>query len=200
MTANIAPIHDAAHLCIDMQNIFARGGVWETPWMERVVPIVADVAARYSARTVFTRFIPPKSPADRPGRWVDYYEKWIEATRERLPRDQLELVPRLARLVPPATVFDKAFYSAFVESGLNNWLRRKGVKTLVVTGAETDICVLSTVLSAVDLDYRIILLEDALCSSSDEGHDALMTMYRKRLGLQIELVASDQLKSLWITA
>ena len=22
----------AAHLCVDMQNIFAKGGLWETPW------------------------------------------------------------------------------------------------------------------------------------------------------------------------
>ncbi|MHC2279292.1 hypothetical protein ACVME8_005935 [Bradyrhizobium diazoefficiens] len=38
--------------------------------------------------------------------------------------------------------------------------------------AETDVCVLSTVLSAVDLGFRVVIVEDALCSSSDVGHDA----------------------------
>ena len=33
------------HLCIDMQNIFAKGGLWETPWMERVLPTIEAVAA-----------------------------------------------------------------------------------------------------------------------------------------------------------
>jgi hypothetical protein len=28
------PIENAVHLCVDMQRIFARGGLWETPWME----------------------------------------------------------------------------------------------------------------------------------------------------------------------
>ncbi|GAB9139429.1 hypothetical protein BDS110ZK25_27740 [Bradyrhizobium diazoefficiens] len=38
--------------------------------------------------------------------------------------------------------------------------------------AETDVCALSTVLSAVDLGFRVVIVEDALCSSSDVGHDA----------------------------
>lgn len=42
----MAGISDAAHLCIDMQNIFAKGGVWETPWMERVLPIASGICAR----------------------------------------------------------------------------------------------------------------------------------------------------------
>ena len=60
-------IRDAAHLCIDMQNIFAKDGVWETPWMERVLPVISDLCARYRERTVFTRFITPEQPQDRRG-------------------------------------------------------------------------------------------------------------------------------------
>ena len=40
------PITDAVHLSVDMQNIFARGGVWETPWMERVLPVIVEIAGR----------------------------------------------------------------------------------------------------------------------------------------------------------
>jgi hypothetical protein len=25
------PVLNGVHLCVDMQNIFARGGIWETP-------------------------------------------------------------------------------------------------------------------------------------------------------------------------
>ena len=42
----IEPITEAVHLSIDMQNVFSRGGVWETPWMERVLPEEAGLPHR----------------------------------------------------------------------------------------------------------------------------------------------------------
>ena len=62
-----------------------------------------------------------------------------------------------------------------------------------MTGAETDVCVLSTVVDAVDRGFRVVIIEDALCSSSDTGHEALMTMYRTRMQEQIELISSSEL-------
>jgi nicotinamidase-related amidase len=56
---------------------------------------------------------------------------------------------------------------------------------------------LSTVLDAVDRGFRVVIVEDALCSSSDAGHEALMTMYHTRLQEQIELVTSEVLPDLW---
>ncbi|MFL6818387.1 MAG: cysteine hydrolase family protein [Bradyrhizobium sp.] len=196
----VEPIHEAVHLCVDMQNIFSRGGVWETPWMERVLPVVVDIAERYTARTVFTRFVTPMHAADRPGRWRRYFEKWRSATRAELASSQLDLVAALQRFAPPASIIDKPAYSAFHESSLGLFLSQKGVQTIVITGSETDVCVLATVLEAVDLGYRVVLVEDALCSSSDAGHDALMTLYRNRFSEQIELIKSHDLPLLWTNA
>jgi nicotinamidase-related amidase len=193
----IDPITEAVHLSIDMQNIFSRGGVWETPWMERVLPVIVDIAARYAVRTVFTRFITPVHATDRQGRWRRYFERWQCATRAKLPLSELELVPALQRFAPPAQIIDKPAYSAFTESSLGSFLSEKGVRTLVVTGSETDVCVLATVLDAVDRGFRVVLVEDALCSSSDAGHDALMTLYRNRFSEQIELIKSQELSMLW---
>jgi hypothetical protein len=53
------------HLCVDMQRMFAEPTEWHTPWMERVLPNVVAVVELDPARTVFTRFIPPRS-AERP--------------------------------------------------------------------------------------------------------------------------------------
>jgi nicotinamidase-related amidase len=191
------PVEDAIHLCVDMQRIFAKGGVWETPWMERVRPVVADITSRFSERTVFTRFITPEAPDERPGRWRRYYRRWEAATRSRLNSDQLDLLPELRRFVPPALVIDKPGYSAFYQSSLDGFLIEKNVGAIVVTGAETDVCVASTVFDAVDRGLRVIVVEDALCSSSDAGHDALMTMYRTRLQEQIELITGDRLPEVW---
>ena len=190
-------LENAVHLCIDMQRIFNKGGVWETPWMERVLPVVVEIAARYRERTIFTRFIPPQTPEQRPGQWRQYYRRWKAATREHLQPGQLDLVRDLARFVPPAHIVDKPAYSAFYLSGLDDLLQEKGVRCVVVTGAETDVCVLSTVLAAVDRGFRVVIVEDALCSSSDAGHEALMTIYRTRMQEQIDLISSNELADLW---
>jgi nicotinamidase-related amidase len=190
-------IRDAAHLCIDMQNIFARGGVWETPWMERVLPVIADICARYKERTMFTRFITPQQPQDRRGQWRAYFTKWQRATRGSLAPRALDIVPELARYSPPALVVDKPAYSAFFGSRLGHLLVERHVGTVVISGAETDVCVLSTVLGAVDLGFRVVIVQDALCSSSDTGHDALMTMYRTRFNEQIDLVSTAELFEIW---
>src|ERR1700704_3115807 len=191
------PIVNGVHLCIDMQNIFFRGGIWETPWMERVLPAIVDITARYTARTIFTRFITPLRAEDRPGRWQRYFTKWECAIRSKLPRDQLELIPALRRFAPPAAVIDKPAFSAFTQSSLASFLTEKGVETVLVTGAETDVCVLATVLDAVDLGLRVVIVEDALCSSFDAGHDALMTLYRNRFAEQIELIGLAEVPTIW---
>jgi nicotinamidase-related amidase len=95
------------HLCIDMQRIFSNDGVWPTPWMNRVLPMVAEIACRFPERTIFTRFITPEKFDDMPGTWRRYYERWRAATRERIEAELLELMPPLARLVPPATIINK---------------------------------------------------------------------------------------------
>ncbi len=185
------------HICVDMQRLFAPGGVWPTPWMPRVLPAITAIAERHARRTVFTRFIPPERPEDLPGQWQAYYRQWREATGEHLDPEMLALVPPLAALVPPATVVDKPTYSAFHRSPLPVLLRERGIDTLVVTGGETDVCVLSTVLDGVDAGYRIVLVTDALCSSSDAGHDALMTLFGQRFSMQVATTTTEELLSAW---
>jgi nicotinamidase-related amidase len=191
------PIGNAVHLCVDMQRIFARGGLCETPWMARVLPAIIDIVAQCPERTVFSRFITPASADEAPGQWQRYFFRWKAATRQVLDPAQLDLVGELARYVPPAAVVDKPAYSAFHRSRLANFMIERGVRSVIVSGAETDVCVLSTVLDAVNIGFRVVIVEDALCSSPDAGHDALMTMYRLRFTEQIDLVTAAELKEVW---
>lgn len=57
---------------------------------------------------------------------------------------------------------------------------------------------LAAVLAAVDIGYRVILAEDALCSSSDESHEALIDLYTKRFSLQIEVAPVASILASWI--
>jgi nicotinamidase-related amidase len=117
--------------------------------MSRVLPVVSELAGRHPERTIFTRFIPPQNPTDMPGMWQRYYRRWEEATRQHLDLALLELLPALAELCPPAAVLDKTRYSAFSQSKLMEHLQAREADGLIVTGSETDVCVLATVLSAV---------------------------------------------------
>ena len=192
------PLTDrTVHLCVDMQNLFALDTPWHTPWMARVLPVVTRIAEHHPAQTVFTRFIPPDRPDQMPGSWQRDYERWRDLTRERIDPELLELAAPLRALAPPADVIDKRIYSPFLEPGLPALLRRRGAESLVITGAETDVCVLATVLGAVNLGYRVVIAVDALCSSSDETHDALLTLYRRRFGQQIEAVDSETIMATW---
>jgi nicotinamidase-related amidase len=188
---------NAVHLCIDMQNIFARDTPWHTPWMERVLPFVTGLVEAHPERTIFTRFIPAARPGEGVGTWTHYYEKWAELTLSRIEPDTVDLVPDLARFVPPATVVDKTVYSPWFETALTDELARRGSDTLIVTGGETDVCVLAAVLGAVDRGYRVVVAKDGLCSSSDTAHDASITLYQRRYGQQVEVASAATIIENW---
>ena len=89
-----------------------------------------------------------------PGSWQRYYRRRGNTTREEVESYQAaELLPPLAKLAPPATVIEKSGYSAFVEPHLRKF-------KLIIPGSETGACVLATVLGAVDLGYRVILVRE----------------------------------------
>jgi nicotinamidase-related amidase len=90
-------------------------------------------------------------------------------------------MPPLATFCPPAQIVDKNRYSVFAEPGLIDHLRQREADALIVSGSETDVCVLATVLDAVDIGFRVVVVRHAVCSSSDEGHEMLMRLYHTPL-------------------
>lgn len=180
------------HICVDMQRLFAEETPWKVEWAERILPRIIDVTAASAERTIFTRFITPFRPQDMPGRWRDYYLKWWMMTREHLDPAMLELVPELIRFTPPAAVFDKPAYSPWLDGRLHRQLQADGVTTLAISGGEADVCVLATVLTAIDLGYRVILLTDAVCSSADPTYDASLYVMGSRFSVQAEMVTSEE--------
>ena len=160
------------HLCIDMQRIFAEETPWHVPWMKEVCPQVEELAGRFPERTIFTRFITPSRSSDMPGMWRDYYEKWSQMTRERLD--------------PQMT------FSPWMGDTLHGIHSAEGVGTVVLTGGETDVCVLSAALGAIDLGYSVIVLRDAVCSGADETHDASLELLGDRFSVQLELLMTEE--------
>lgn len=201
MTANPTLVdwlrRPAAHLCLDVQRLFGPDGPWQVPWLERALPAIVRLARHAPAHTVFTRFIPPATPQQAQGAWRDLYLRQPQVTRHRLAPELLDLLAPLAGLVPPAHVLDKGAYSPFSGTPLAECLSRWGIETLIVSGTETDVCVAAAVLHAVDLGLRVVVAQDAVCSSSDATHEALMTAYRSRLRTQVEVAQVADIVTFW---
>ena len=58
-------------------------------------------------------------------------------------------------------------------------------------------CVLAAVLGAADLGYRTILVSDAVCSTSDEAHDAMLELFSERYGQHVEIGLAEEVRELW---
>ena len=187
----------AIHLCVDMQRMFAEGTEWKMPWLDRVLPNILSIASTHPEQTIFTRFIPARKPGQGAGMWGHYYERWSTMTIDRLGPDMINWSRDLARYVPPARTVDKHVYSPWTGTDLHQQLRLAGIDTVAITGGETDVCVLATLLGAIDWGFRVILVTDAICSSADETHDAIMNVYMNRFGKQVETVTTQTLLDSW---
>jgi ureidoacrylate peracid hydrolase len=65
-------------------------------------------------------------------------------------------------------VMYKHRFSGFYETDLDRTLTRLGIRSLIVTGCTTSICVESTVRDAMFRDYACVVLDD--CTGEPIGH------------------------------
>ena len=187
----------AVHLAIDMQVVFADHADWGAASTHEILPRIARIAGHRPERTVFTRFLPPKSLPDLPGQWSAFYRRWPQILAESGNAALFDLLPVLKRFAPPAKVVDKHIYSAFEAPDFAPALRELSADTLILTGVETDVCVLATAIGAMDRGFRTILISDALASGSDAGHAAALASVYPRFDQQIELIDTETLLREW---
>jgi ureidoacrylate peracid hydrolase len=73
-------------------------------------------------------------------------------------------------------------WSAFHQTYLDLALRARGIDTLIISGGSTDVGVASTLFSARDMDYNMIVARDACGTSHDQrAHDMLMELIFPRM-------------------
>ena len=73
-------------------------------------------------------------------------------------------------------IVSKNRVSPFFQTNLDLLLRTHSVDTVLLTGVSTEFVILATAMSAHDLDYNVVVLEDATSSSNDERHRAALTI------------------------
>lgn len=87
-----------------------------------------------------------------------------------------------AQIIPPLVpregeeLIVKNRWNAFFNTRLDELLRSKGIRNLVIAGAATDVCVLETCSAAFSLNYNCIVPEETTASFNAE---------RKQMGLEM---------------
>jgi nicotinamidase-related amidase len=67
-------------------------------------------------------------------------------------------------------VLNKTGSSVFTSTNCEHLLRNMGITTVVVTGIFTNSCVEGTIRDAGDLDFRVLMAEDACAAMTPSGH------------------------------
>ena len=183
------------HIVVDMQEVFATNPQWGFAGIYAIVPAIARLAKAKPAQTLWTRFISAHSAEEAQGAWAALYRLWPGATLSA--GAQMDILADLLPLADPLAVFDKPTYSSFHSAALIAELQRRQADTLVLSGVETDVCVLATLMEAVDRGYFVILPTDALTSSDADGHRQILDVIPRRLKSQVFCATVDEILEQW---
>lgn len=182
------PDHTAV-LAIDLQrDFFAPGGVIELmgddpaplrSMLPRLDAFLA-VARRLARLTVFTKhtYAPElRSPV------VEEHQVRCGMKRPYRPEDEdfYGVEP-----LPGDIILPKNRYSAFVGTPLDMMLRANGVKTLILTGVATNVCVESTARQAYMLDYYTMVVRDLTGGVNEEAHKASLLNIDRYFGQVVD--------------
>ncbi len=183
-----------ALLVVDMQRGFLDpGAAMEVPEARAIVPVVADLIARFRRAglpVVFSQFVyspaapllvgdlhPEHRPAP-PGAPTGFGRPSSSCL---LGDPSVDVVPELAP-APGELAVQKHWYDAFAGTPLDGALRARGVRSLVVTGTMTDICVLATIVGAFNREYRVTVVEDGVATLWPEIQRATLDIVRRAYG------------------
>lgn len=92
-------------------------------------------------------------------------------------------------------VVNKHRYSAFIHTPLESVLHTLGVKTLVMTGVATNVCVESTARDGFMLDYNIVFVGDCTAAYDQTQHEATLANMRRHFGVVVD---HDAIVARWL--
>ncbi|MCU0868329.1 MAG: cysteine hydrolase [Burkholderiales bacterium] len=166
--ARILP-QDTALLVIDMERDFVdAGAVQQTPGGRALVPAVNRLIAwarTHRLPVIFTHEMHRPDLSDY-GIELEYDPvHCLEGTAGCELTDDLDVQPGDTHILA------KRRYDSFVGTDLDLVLRGRRIANLVCCGVTTHCCVMSTVYTARNLDYRVLVPADAVAAVSD-AHQA----------------------------
>jgi len=198
--ARLDPAHTAL-LVIDMQNDFcAEGG-----YVEAVVgkdaaacravaaPIMALAAdARAAGVPVFwikANYALDGLPAGMAAKFGERASAAACCAPGSWGADFFGVEPR-----PGEAVIEKRCYSAFRGTDLDTRLRSLAVRTVVLAGVQTNICIDSAMRDASSLGFYVVVASDCVASHTPELHDATLKNAQFVFG---DVLSRRQIAAFW---
>ena len=182
----ITPAQDAALIVVDVQNGFCDGGNLAVAGGAQVVPIINRLAPAF-ANIVITQDWHPAGHASfasaHPGKTAFDTTEMFYGSQVLWPDHCVQGTPDAAlhadlHLPTAQLIIRKGFhagidsYSAFMEAdrqtqtGLQAYLKQRGIRSVYVVGLATDFCVAWTALDASAAGFETTVIEDA-CRAID---------------------------------
>jgi len=93
---------------------------------------------------------------------------------------------------PGELVVHKHRYSAFKGTDLDMTLRARDIKSVIVTGVSTNVCVESTLRDAFETGYYVCIVGDATASWDMALHDATLQTVNHRFGVVMTTAEIEQ--------
>ena len=173
-----------ALVAIDMQNAFLEpnGPIPVRSALEIVEPInrAAQGCRELGVPVIWIRSHHPTNGGD----WRHFFDHFVRPDRRDSAAAHLSADAHGSQFYPEMDVRDSDFiviknrYSCFVpgSSSLERLLRSMGRDTIVLCGTKTNICVESTARDGMMIDFRVVVLQDATSTLSDEEHQASLNV------------------------
>ena len=195
----------AALVIVDMVNDFVhprgltatRGGRSVAAGRAAIEPIRILAAAGRAAAVpvVHVQHSTLRGDASHSGPWVDARRRasysaldicldgtWGQQVVDELASEDGDIVVKKHR------------YSGFARTELDRVLGERGRETIVVCGVSTNVCVESTARQGFDLDYYVVIPEDACTSWDNRLHEAALETARHRYAVVCQ---TSDLISIW---
>jgi ureidoacrylate peracid hydrolase len=203
----VDPKHTAL-LVIDMQNDFiAEGGLiskdgrdtTEARKLGERLPPFLDAARAAGVLVIFVRNIYSTD--------TNYYlsDSWLEhsARQRKGGYTSIPVCPPNSwegdfygevRPKPGDPIVSKHRYSGFHNTDLDTILRANGIRTVIVTGVVTNVCVETTAREAFVRDYYVVAPRDGSAAYARADHDATMSNIERFFG---QVSTLDELSTVW---
>ncbi len=195
-----------ALIVVDLQNDFCPGGALPVDDGDAIVPLVNRLLAEAHVRVLTQDWHPPQHgsfavnhPAAHPfdRGMVGGVEQVLWPVHCVQGTNGAEFHPgvetdRADLILRKGVSSESDSYSAFFENdrvtptGLDGYLRSRGVDTLAVVGLALDFCVAATAVDAAGLGYRVRVIESACRAIDRDGSLTAARAAMDKAGVTIE--------------